>query len=75
MLNNYNLLLLLSLVIIITIIIIIIMIIIIIIIIVITWTKNELHNMDRATRKMMTMNKVLHPRSDTELTHYPLARR
>ena len=38
---------------------------IIIIIIVITWTKNELQNMDRATRKIMTMNKELYPRSDT----------
>ena len=32
---------------------------------VIRWTKDELQNMDRKTRKVMTMNKKLHPRSDT----------
>ena len=28
------------------------------------WSKNELQQMDRKTRKSMTMNKELHPRSD-----------
>ena len=28
------------------------------------WNKNELQEIDRKTRKFMTMNKVLHPRSD-----------
>ena len=28
------------------------------------WNKNELQEMDRKTRKYMTMNKELHPRSD-----------
>ena len=32
---------------------------------VIRWTKDELQNMDRKTRKMMTMNEELHPRSGT----------
>ena len=28
------------------------------------WNKNELQEMDRMTRKLVTMNKELHPRSD-----------
>ena len=28
------------------------------------WNKTELQEMDRKTRKFMTMDKVLHPRSD-----------
>ena len=28
------------------------------------WNKNEVQEMDRKTRKLMTMNKELHPRSD-----------
>ena len=28
------------------------------------WNKNELQEMDRKTRKFMTMNKEFHPRSD-----------
>ena len=28
------------------------------------WTKNELQEIDRKTRKVMTINKELHPRSD-----------
>ena len=28
------------------------------------WTRDELKQMDRRTRKLMTMNKVLHPRDD-----------
>ena len=28
------------------------------------WNQNELQEMDRKTRKLMTMNKELHPRSD-----------
>ena len=30
------------------------------------WNKNELQEMDRKTRKFMTMNKELNPRSDVE---------
>ena len=30
----------------------------------IKWKKEELQEMDRASRKIMTMNKELHPRSD-----------
>ena len=32
---------------------------------VIRWTKDELQKMDKKTRKEMTMNKELYPRSDT----------
>ena len=28
------------------------------------WNKNELQEMDRKTRKFMTINKELHPRND-----------
>ena len=31
---------------------------------IIKWTKNELQEVDRKTRKVMTINKELHPRSD-----------
>ena len=31
---------------------------------IIKWNKNEQQEMDRKTRKCMTMNNVLHPRSD-----------
>ena len=31
---------------------------------IIKWNKNEQQEMDRKTRKCMTMNKELHPRSD-----------
>ena len=31
---------------------------------ILTWNKNELQEMDRKTRKLMTINKELHPRSD-----------
>ena len=31
---------------------------------ILTWNKNELQGMERKTRKFMTMNKELHPRSD-----------
>ena len=31
---------------------------------IIKWRKDELESMDRRTRKLMTMNKELHPRSD-----------
>ena len=30
------------------------------------WTKSELDEIDRKTRKVMTMNKELHPRSDAD---------
>ena len=33
-----------------------------------TWNKNELQEMGRKTRKFMTMNKELHPRSDAALS-------
>lgn len=34
-------------------------------------TKEELQSMDRKTRKVMTMNKELHPRSDTARINVP----
>ena len=36
---------------------------------IIKWNKNELQGMDRKTRKFMTMNKELHPRSDVARLH------
>ena len=33
------------------------------------WNKNELQEMDRKTRKFMTMNKELHPKSDVARLH------
>ena len=33
------------------------------------WNKNELQEMDRKTRKFMSMNKELHPRSDVARLH------
>ena len=33
------------------------------------WIKNELQEMDRKTRKFMTINKELHPRSDVARLH------
>ena len=41
---------------------------------VIGWTKEELQSMDRKTRKVMTMNKELHPRSNTARIHVPRKR-
>ena len=31
---------------------------------VLDWNKDELQNMDRKTRKIMTMNRALHPRAN-----------
>ena len=33
---------------------------------IVKWTKSELDEIDRKTRKVMTMNKELHPRSDVD---------
>lgn len=33
---------------------------------IIQWKENELKGMDRITRKMMTMNGALHPKSDVD---------
>ena len=41
---------------------------------VIGWTKEELQSMDRKTRKVMTMNKEFHPRSDTARIYVPRKR-
>ena len=41
---------------------------------VIGWTKEELQSMDRKTRKVMTMDKELHPRSDTARIYEPRKR-
>ena len=30
------------------------------------WTREELKQMDQRTRKLMTMNKALHPRGDVD---------
>ena len=36
---------------------------------ILNWNKNELHEMDRKTRKCVTMNKELHPRSEVARLH------
>ena len=41
---------------------------------VIGWTKEKLQSMNRKTRKVMTMNKELHPRSDTARIYVPRKR-
>ena len=33
---------------------------------IVKWTKNELDEIDRTTRKALTLNKELHPRSDVD---------
>ena len=33
---------------------------------IVKWTKNEVDEIDRKTRKVMTMNKKLHTRSDAD---------
>ena len=33
---------------------------------IVEWTKAELQEMDRKTRKIFTMNRSLHPRSDVD---------
>ena len=38
------------------------------------WTKEELQSMDRKTRKVMTMNKELHPKSDSAKIYVPRKR-
>ena len=38
------------------------------------WMKEELQSMNRKTRKVMTMNKELHPRSDTARIYVPIKR-
>ena len=38
------------------------------------WTKEELQSMNRKTRKVMTMNKELHQRSDTARIYVPRKR-
>ena len=35
------------------------------------WTVDELKEMDRKTRKLMTMNDVLHPRADVDRLYVP----
>ena len=35
------------------------------------WTKDELKAIDRKTRKIMTMNKMYHPQSDTDKLYIP----
>ena len=35
------------------------------------WTKDELKVMDRKTRKIMTMNRMYHPQSDTDRLYIP----
>ena len=37
----------------------------------IKWNKEELQDIDRKSRKMMTMNKELHPRSDVARIYVP----
>ena len=33
---------------------------------IVKWIKNELNKIDRKTRKVLTLNKELHPRSDVD---------
>ena len=35
------------------------------------WTKEEAREMDRKTRKILTMNKALHPRADIDRLYVP----
>ena len=35
------------------------------------WTKDELKNMDRKARKIMTMNRMYRPQSDTDRLYIP----
>ena len=35
------------------------------------WTRDELKQMDQSTRKLMTMNKALHPRDDVDRLYVP----
>ena len=35
------------------------------------WTRDELRQMDQRTRKLMTMNKALHPRDDVDRLYVP----
>ena len=34
---------------------------------IVKWTKSELDDIDRKTRKVVTINKKLHPRSDVDM--------
>ena len=36
---------------------------------IVKWTKSELDEIDRKTRRVMTMNKELHPRNDVDRLH------
>ena len=36
---------------------------------IVKWTRSELDEIDRKTRKVITMNKELHPRSDVDRLH------
>ena len=40
----------------------------------ISWTEEEMKNLDRKTRKLMTMNGALHPRSDVNRLYVPRTR-
>ena len=35
------------------------------------WTRDELRQMDKRTRKLMTMLKALHPRDDVDSLYVP----
>ena len=37
----------------------------------ISWTEEEMKNLDRKTRKLMTMNGALVPRSDVNMLYVP----
>ena len=41
----------------------------------IKWNKGELQEIDRKSRKIMTMNKELHPRSDVARIYVPRKKR
>ena len=35
------------------------------------WTKENLHKLDRKTRKILTMNRMLHPKADVDRIYLP----
>ena len=37
---------------------------------IVKWTKNELDEIDRKSRKVLTLNKELHPRNDVDRLYY-----
>ena len=42
---------------------------------IVKWTKEELSDLDRKTRKILTIYKAFHPRGDVPIVHAPKRRR